>query len=79
MKRMTKKNFRLLRGRSCPVCRSENHQYIDDSFNYLMEGRVCIDCKSVWEEHHEISHYKLITDKTNYLYDHLGEWQKEEV
>ena len=79
MKRMTKKEFLRLHGRNCPVCRSENTEYIDDSSVFLMEGRVCTDCKAVWEEHHEISHYKLITDKTHYFYNSLQDWQKEEV
>ena len=79
MKRMTKKEFLRLHGRNCPVCRSENNEYIDDSSCFLMEGRVCTDCKAVWEEHHELSHYKLITDKTHYFYNSLQDWQKEEV
>ena len=79
MKRMTKKEFLRLHGRNCPVCRSENNEYIDDSSCFLMEGRVCTDCKAVWEEHHELSHYKLITDKTHYFYNSLQDWQKEDV
>jgi hypothetical protein len=78
MKNMTKREY-CFTGGNCPVCRSDDVDYIENTTNFLEQGRVCITCKAVWEEHYKISHYKLITDKDSSFHSNLQEYQRKEI